>query len=299
MSNMIGNKLSKLVFAVLTLVLAAQRIVADDDMVKKTVEQEAYSKVVQSISPLSIDQIKDIRKVFNEVNKASSYGGGTPPTPLTSSMVVDLATGSTPPVIRLAAGYVTTVVFVDSTGEPWPIKAYDIGNPNNFNIAWNQSGTGDNADTMLNTLMIQSLTQYKDGNLAVMLRGMNTPVIFTLVPGQEVVDYRMDVQVPRLGPNAKRSASSMPSPANPLLIDVLNNIAPPKGIKQTVKGGDAKIWRVGKMLYARTPLTVISPAWVSKMVGADGHVKAYELPQASVILAMDNGRVVRLNVGGN
>lgn len=269
------------------------------DSTSDLVSQEAYKRVVKGISPLSTDQIKEMREVFNEINKASSYTGGTPPTPLTSSIVVDLSTGSTPPVIRLAAGYVTTVMFIDSTGQPWPIKAYDIGNPNHFNVAWNQSTAGEKSgDSMLNTLMIQAMTQYRDGNLAVMLRGMNTPVIFTLVPGQKVVDYRVDVQVPRLGPNAKSQVTQLPTTANPQLLDILNNIPPAKAVKQNVTGGDAKVWSLGKTYFVRTPLTIVSPAWVSKMSGADGHVNAYELPKASVLLAMDNGRIVRLNVGG-
>ena len=270
---------------------------ADDTA--RLVSQEAYNKVVRNISPFTTEQIKDIRIKFNEINKASNYTGGVPPTPLTSSIVVDLATGATPPVIRLAAGYVTTVVFVDSTGQPWPIKAYDVGNPNHFNIQWNQSTAGEKTgDTMLNTLMIQAMTQYKDGNIAVMLRGMNTPVIFTMVPGQEVVDYRVDVQIPRLGPNAKSQLTFTPSEANPLLLDILNNVPPIKATRQKVTGGDAKAWAMGKSLYIRTPLTVVSPAWISKMAGADGHTNAYELPKASVVLAMDNGRLVRLNIGG-
>lgn len=282
---------------VIFITIACQVTVADST--SDLVSQEAYNRVVKGISPLSTDQIKDMRKVFNEINQASSYTGGAPPTPLTSSIVVDLSTGSTPPVIRLAAGYVTTVMFVDSTGQPWPIKAYDIGNPNHFNIAWNQSTAGEKSgDTMLNTLMIQAMTQYRDGNLAVMLRGMNTPVIFTLVPGQKVVDYRVDVQVPRLGPNAKSQMTQLPSAANPQLLDILNNIPPSKAVKQTVTGGNAKVWALGKTYYVRTPLTIVSPAWISKMSGADGNVNAYELPKASVLLAMDNGRIVRLSVGG-
>ena len=73
---------------------------------------------------------------------------------------------------------------------------------------------------------------------------------------------------------------------------------PIKATRQKVTGGDAKAWAMGKSLYIRTPLTVVSPAWISKMAGADGHTNAYELPKASVVLAMDNGRLVRLNIGG-
>ena len=37
--------------------------------------------------------------------------------------------GATPPAIRLAQGYVSSLVFVDSTGAPWPIASFDIGDP--------------------------------------------------------------------------------------------------------------------------------------------------------------------------
>ena len=36
---------------------------------------------------------------------------------------------------------------------------------------------------------LQALTLYKHANVAVTLRGMNTPIMITLVSGQKVVDY--------------------------------------------------------------------------------------------------------------
>ena len=50
-------------------------------------------------------------------------------------------------------------------------------------------------ESYANTLLLQAQTLYKTTNLVVMLRGLNTPVILELIPGQQQVDYRMDIQV--------------------------------------------------------------------------------------------------------
>ena len=115
-------------------------------------------------------------------------------------------------MIRLRAGYVTSLVFLDSTGEPWPIQAYDLGNPKSFNIRWDQKG---------NTLMVQAMDTYQAGNLAVMLKDHNTPVMITLMPGQQEVDYRVDLRLPGLGPNAAPSVTGLPDTGNSQLLSFL------------------------------------------------------------------------------
>ena len=59
--------------------------------------------------------------------------------------------------------------------------------------------TSGSAEQGGNTLLIQSSTMFKEGNLAVILQGLNTPIMITLLPGQQAVDYRVDIQVPRVG----------------------------------------------------------------------------------------------------
>ena len=211
-------------------------------------------------------------------------------------MTVDLQTGSVPPVVRLSAGLVSSLVFVDVTGAPWPIRAYDVGDPTNFNIVWNQNGQDETS--MTNTLLIQPMSLYKDGNLAVMLQGLNTPVMLSLIPGQQAVDYRVDIQIPGRGPFAKETDSLVRASANPVLNSVINNISPEGSKPLKVSGGSARAWAFGDVMYVRTPLQIVSPAWSSTMRGASGTVSAYELPKSPVILVMDNGRVRKLTVEG-
>jgi len=247
---------------------------------KPNLYDEAFANVVNQVLPMSPEQVTKLREVFTENQLAAATPPGIPPKPTSTSLLVNLSPQATAPVIRLGAGYITSLVFVDATGQPWPIAAYSIGDPPSFNIQWDRKG---------NTLLIQSATFYKRSNLAVMLRDLNTPVMITLISGQEAIDYRVDLRVPGLGPNALFVQNGIPESVNPVLLDVLNGIAP-KGSKELkVSGGDCKAWLLNHKLYLRTSLNIISPGWQSIMSSIDG-THAYQMQPAPVVLALQNGR---------
>jgi intracellular multiplication protein IcmK len=241
---------------------------------------DAFAGVVNQMLPMSPEQITRLREIFNETQRSAATPAGVPPRPATTSVSVNLSPQATPPVIRLGAGYITSLVFMDSTGQPWPIEAYSIGDPTAFNIQWDKKG---------NTLLIQAASFYKRSNLAIILKELDTPVMVTLLSGQEAIDYRVDLRVPGMGPNALATQTSLPESANPVLLDVLNGI-PPRGSKALkVTGGDCQAWVANNKLYLRTTLEVISPAWKAVMSSIDG-THAYELQPAPVVLALQRGK---------
>lgn len=252
------------------------------------ISDQAFSNVSHNLMPLSPNQIATLHYLFNQSQKAAGAEPGVPPKPTSSSLVVNLSPGATPPVIRLSEGYVTSLVFLDASGSPWPIAAYDLGDPSLFNIQWDHQG---------NTLMIQAMHRYTPGNLAVQLKGLDAPVMITLLPGQQDVDYRVDLRVPGLGPNAIPMMNGFPTGPNPILLNVLDGV-PPDGSKELeISGRNAQLWSLGDRLYLRTRLTVLSPSWRSEMRSADG-MNAYEMPRTPLILASDHGKIVRLYVKG-
>lgn len=266
---------------------------------RESVNEEAFDALSETISPLNSDQVKKVRRLWNESQRMATFTGETPPVPTNSSMMVNLDNGSLPTVIRLSAGYVSVISFFDATGQVWPIKGYDIGNPSAVNIVWNQPQSGDDLeDSHSNTLLMQAQTIYKTTNMVVMLQGLSTPILLEIVPGQKAVDYRLDLQVPRLGPFAKETTFDIPSTANPVMLDILNNIPPNKSVQAHVRGGDAQAWVYRKKLYVRTPLEIISPAWMAKINGANDSMHVYELPVTSALVALKNGKVVKLQVEG-
>lgn len=253
------------------------------------VSQEAFAKTARQMMPLTPEQIKTLRYLFDQSQKASAADpGDKPPKPTSSSVMVNLSPGASPPVIRLRAGYVTSLVFLDSTGEPWPIQAYDLGNPKSFNIRWDQKG---------NTLMVQAVDTYQAGNLAVVLKDHNTPVMLTLMPGQQEVDYRVDLRLPGLGPNAAPSVTGLPDSGNSQLLSFLDGVPPQGSQELMVTGGACQAWITGDRLFLRTRLTVLSPSWLSTMRSPDG-TNVYEMTKAPIVLASARGRVVQLNIKG-
>lgn len=258
--------------------------------VPPSIADQAFKQVTDQLFPLSGEQIIRLHQLYNASEFAQAATPGTPPRPTATSQFVNLAPGATPPVIRLARGFVTSMVFLDSTGAPWPISAYDLGDPSAFNIQWDKTG---------NTMMIQASKLYTYGNLAIRLQGLNTPVMMTLVPGQKAVDYRVDLRMQGYGPNAKMPTTgrSLPPTANQLLLSVLDGVPPAGSSRLTVSGGDAKAWLLGDKVYVRTRLTVLSPGWISTMTSADG-MHVYEMQKSPVLLVSWHGKVMQVKLEG-
>lgn len=251
---------------------------------------QAFSETADNLLPLTPDQIRTLHSLFSNTQRAVGETSGIPPRPTSTSKIVNLSPGATPPIIRLSAGFVSSLVFLDTSGAPWPVESYDLGDPRSYNIQW---------DRKSNMLLVQAITEYKSGNLAVMLRGLNTPVMLTLLPGQRAVDYRVDLRIPGMGPNAAPSAMPelLPGASNPILLEVLNGIPPQGSRALTVTGRDCSVWLYNGKIFLRTRLTVLSPGWISTLSSADG-MHAYEMQQTPVILASENGKMVRLAIQG-
>lgn len=254
-----------------------------------TLRDEAFKQLLDKLSPLTPEQIIEMRKHQDKTQQAVATAPNTPPRPVSSTLTIDLSPGVTPPVIRLAAGFVTSLVFVDSTGQPWPIADYSLGNPKNFNIQW---------DKKTNSLFVQSTTAYNSANLAVRLDTLDTPVMLSLVSGQREVDYRVDLQVSARGPNALAPIVGDGLPyTNPALLGVLDGIPPPGSQELQVSGGLGRAWLSQGKLIFRTQLTVLSPAWSATVSSPDG-TRVYEMVQTPLILASQNGKPIKIELKG-
>lgn len=252
--------------------------------------KEAFKMMLQQNTPLAPRQVVQLRQQIDRAQRAAAIPANIPPKPVSSTLMVNLAPGTTPPAVRLAQGYVSSLVFVDSTGAPWPIAAFDIGNPRAVTIQW---------DGKSNILLIQAVSPYSDGDIVVRLVGLPTPVTLELVSGQRVVDYRVDVHVTGIGPNTKDLpiGTSLPNSADQVLLGVLDGIAPPGAKSLNAIGADCQVWQSGDKMYLRTRLTVLSPGWMGKMVSPDG-MQAYELPKTSSVLISRYGEPAELKIEG-
>jgi intracellular multiplication protein IcmK len=251
----------------------------------------AFDSLIKQKMPMSPQQVVKLRQLIDVAQRASAVTRNVPPKSVSSTLMINLAPGATPPAVRLSQGYVSSLVFVDSTGAPWPIESFDIGNPKSVNVQW---------DGKTNIILIQAISPYIAGDLVIRLIGLPTPITLELVSVPRVVDYRVDIHVTGIGPNTKELpvGTDLPSSANQLLLGVLDGMAPP-GSKALNVGGasNTQVWLLGEKMYLRTRFTVLSPGWVSKMVSPDG-MTAYELPKTSSVLVSRYGEPVQLKIEG-
>ncbi len=250
----------------------------------------AFNTMIQQNIPLAPQQVVQLRQQIDQSQRAAAITPNIPPKPVSTTLMINLAPGTTPPAVRLAQGYVSSLVFIDSTGTPWPIASFDIGNPKAVNIQW---------DGKSNILLLQAVSPYSDGDIVIRLVGLATPITLELVAGQRVVDYRVDLHISGIGPNTKELpvGTALPNSASQLLLGVLDGIAPAGSKLLTVRGADAQAWLLGERMYLRTRLTVLSPGWMGKMTSPDG-MQSYELPKTSSVLVSKYGEPAELKVEG-
>lgn len=265
---------------------------------KKSLEEmqrdQAFGSLIDDVLPMSPDQIVKIHKYYDLTLQARATPANPAPTPSIRSETVSTEPGSDIPVIRLSAGFVTSVLFTDANcGSPWKLRSYSIGDPATFNIQWDHKG---------NTIFIQSMKAYAHGNLAIQLWGLDTPIMLELVSGPRMLDSRVDFKVPGRNPDCEAppiisGGISSVANVNSMLINILDGVPPRGSIKLHVAGGPGEAWLVDNKIFFRTKLTLLSPAWVSSVSSPDGtHV--YELMLTPSILASENGKTIDIKLSG-
>ena len=257
---------------------------------KPSFRDRAFQQLLNQTLPMTPEQIVELRRELDKSQIAVHTHPTKPPQPVSSTTTVDLSPGGTSSVVRLAPGFVTSMVFIDSTGQPWPVQDYSLGNPKDFNISW---------DLKTNALFIQSTKPHISGNLAVRLADLDTPIMISLVTGQKEVDYRIDLHVRGRGPYALAQVvgNNLPGTANSTLLSALDGVPPPNSKELGVPTQLGKAWLWDGKLIFRSRLTVLSPAWSGQVSSLDGtHV--YEMMPTPMILASQEGKPVKIFLEG-
>ena len=249
---------------------------------------EEFEAVRSEVAPLSPEQIRQMRQLIDAAEKAQNDNLRSPRS-VSYSLPVNLSPGAQPPVFRVSNRHISSVVFLDSTGAPWPIAGITVGDAPRFEVK---------RDGPPHTITINSKFTYGETNVAVFLTGLATPLNIVLIAGQREVDTRVDLTVPGRGPNANVTTAPMRAvDADPMLINFLDGIVPSDAKSLSVKGGNASAWRLGGRIYLRTRLSILSPAWRDSLSSSDGTV-VYSMPEAPVVLASVDGKVVNLSISG-
>ena len=131
-------------------------------------KMEQASKIV---APLKPSEIRALRDQFEDVRRANAYQP-LKAVPKISSLSVDLSPGSALPILRVLPGEMSTIVFVDATGAPWPLAAAPrVSDSTLFDVEWLE-GTP--------SVVVSAMTTFQDGIITVFLQGLATPIVVKL-----------------------------------------------------------------------------------------------------------------------
>lgn len=254
--------------------------------------KEAFDQALETILPLKPDEIRTLLEHYDRTVESTELPVHPYPRPELVVQNVSLDPGVAPINVKLAFGYVTTMSMLDSSGEPWPIE--DISWVGDFKIQESK------VFEQTHMLRISPDTNFAHGNISMRLMGLKAPVIFTFETNRDVVHYRFDAVIPKMGPGAKTPlidpGVSLAS-GDPDMSIALGGVAPADAEILNISGVDGRTsaYVYNGLTYLRTPLTLLSPGWDSSVTSADG-TKIYALEETPVVLLSDRGRMVRAHL---
>jgi intracellular multiplication protein IcmK len=206
--------------------------------------------------------------------------------------MLSLRAGEVAPTLHLAPGNATVLTFYDETGAAWPVMSVTVGNP----TAYSAQEAGDKGKT--NMVVISPISNFADANLVVTLVDYPVPVLFSLVTGDGTVDYRLDVGITSRGPNAQydiAQGSDLEPTNDPTMQSFVDGLPPKGSVKIDTTNPDVEAWRLGDMDYIRTPLELLSPAFIGRQMHPSG-IKVYSITDTPVLMFSQDGRMTMVEL---
>lgn len=260
---------------------------AQKNVNQKASDDPEFDAALKAVMQLTPEQIKKMNQLMDEIEQAK-YQPPNGKRGVTRSNMVDLSPGSEVPKAYLAVNNTSSLVFLDATGQPWPVVAFDNPNDTIFNVT--------QPKTQQHVLSISPKQSYAYGNINVTLDSLNVPVVVQLVVGYgEIVDLRHEYHIAAEGPNATHSIGRSPKIADDVMLSILDGVPPGDLKRMKTNDKDAQVWEQDGLYFIRTKAYLLLPAPLSRESSSDGtHVyKAPKLPSLSVSL---NGQYKQIRV---
>lgn len=255
----------------------------------------AYTQAEDAVSPLTPDEIRQLRARQSDVNRAMT-SPSVAVVPRISALTIDLSPGASLPLVRTAVNYPSSLTFMDSTGAPWKIGAAPLsGNPD-FMVYWVPDSP---------VMVVYAQRPFVSGNITVYLDGLSVPILLNVTSGEPdtsantwTVDSRLDMRVPRRGPAAKATAA----PENRIglhdrtLQSFLDGLPPKEARRLRITGDvpDTRVWQLGDDLYVRSRAE-LRDEFDATLSSADG-THLWKLPVTPYVSFSVMGKTTALNI---
>ncbi len=250
--------------------------------------QALFEESLRRMMPLDKGQIQEYRERSDQRERAL-----LPVSPDLNSRTVrvSLEPGRAPVKVFTTANIATSLVFHDSTGQPWPISSVTNGGPSFFQVLRPELPSGN----LLNILPTQG---YGTTTLIVTLEKQDIPLVIRLESDsvrspERKADALVLFQLAHRGPRAGVPViADIKETVDSTLLSFLDRV-PPDGaipVRMEPQREGLTVWKYNGKHYIRTIDSLMWPAWIAAVNGA-GTVKCYETPLTGRIMLSVNGRI--------
>ena len=250
--------------------------------------QAIFEESLRQMMPLSKGQIQEFREHSDQRDRAL-----LPVSPALNARTVSvsLEPGQAPVNVFTTANIATSLVFHDSTGQPWPVTSVTNGGPQFFQILRPDLPEG-------NLLNIMPTKGYATSTIVVTLEGRDIPLVVRLesdsvrAPARKA-DALVLFQLAHHGPRAATPIiANIKETASSTMLAFLDRV-PPKDavrVRTEAKPDTISVWSLNDRHYIRTNQTLVWPAW-SAVVNGPANTKCYEVPPTSRIMLSIDGKI--------
>ena len=250
--------------------------------------QALFEESLRQMMPLDEGQIQEYRERSDQRERAL-----LPVSPALNSRTVrvSLEPGRAPVRVHTTANIATSLVFHDSTGQPWPITSVTNGAPNHFQVL-----RPDLPDA--NLLNVMPTQGYGTSTIVVTLEKRDIPLVIRLESDsvrspERKADALVLFQLAHHGPKASTPIiENIKETADSAMLAFLDRV-PPNGavrVRTEPTQETLTVWQLGGKNYIRTSHTLMWPAWTAVVNGAGG-VKCYEAPVTARVMFSSNGKI--------
>lgn len=265
-------------------------------------EQRALEQGIRNVFPMTrggqkrlLEEIDDRQEgLYQHIPKAK---------PLNQTISLRLRAGEEIPRLKVALNRVTTLVFADITGSPWPVTAARPSSDAVLGI--------ERPENHPHVVIIWPKVYGGHANLVVLLQDEAMPINIELAHDTEEYNGLTPMQVAKRGPKSALPPGLAGGPGglgggqgnpagldafDPDLLATLDGLGPTNGRRLKIEGSDRlEVWQKNRELYIRTELTLNSPAPLGERRGLNG-LKAYRVPLAPVLRVSHEGRQIRVGL---
>lgn len=272
-------------------------------IVREQVDNIVKGQAALVLTPEQIEQLK-LGTAQARQQMVSPYPQNKVAKPVARPFYIDPTESDAPKMVRLSSGWITSLVFSDTNGNPWFVKSVSLDCSlftDGVSCPGESAGSA-KEKTSTNIVKLQPKLMYAYGNVVVELEDLASPITFVLTAGQSnEVDSQISARISGRNPNARPQIIAMDRipEADGAMGAFLDGVAPQGAVRLKVGGMGADAWTLNGKLYLRTRHTLLSPAFMNHVGSADGmHVYAFNRVYPSLIVSI-NGNGSALTISGN